>query len=773
MEPLVKGHKLENRYTLVKLLHTSEHSQVWLADDGTLRARVALKVALSKTQVDRELLRNEYAMSAQCVHPAVIRVFDLHDTEQHTLLSMEYLTGGRLGDLIGRPPAQFLPAVIELAEAMGHVHKQGLVHRDFKLSNGMLDSRGHARLIDFGVASVKGSAGLRSGGSPRSMSPQQRAGDEPSAADDLYAFGVALYRLTEGNWPGETAPPRRGSGQLAALIDQLLEHDPVRRPPSMDDVAVALRASLAEQSNVTLPPDEFELDTRVSGGTIDDDFDNIEVVSAELPEPPKADSGKDRSRGRALGLLAVYGLIGAALLFYFIPKLASDREVTVAGINTEVGAQSESGGEESDPTDDATDTPSVEPWKLAQEAKLRKEAEAVLEGLLEQQFFLEDERTNVWAADEFEQLKALAIEGDQAFRKNDFEGALELYTKGKALADDLAERSKTILEETLSSAAAKLASANSAEATQFYQLALDIEPTSSTAQRGLERAGNLDQVLTLVAEGEALEQSGEVRSARDAFKRAADLDSQWQPALAGVSRMQKRLASAAYSRHMSDGFAAMERGRFAAAQEAFEKAGRLKPGASEVTAALAQLDTAIRLKDVNRLQSRAQELERQGDLRGAEQQYQAILDQQPSSDTASAMRRVREHAEVDELLTELLAQPSRLANDSVFSSAQNVLERVDPYMSDPRISERATQLREFMQAARIPLPVELRSDGQTDILVYRVGRLGTLTNETLNLRPGEYTALGTRQGYRDVRVKFEITPGQQVSPIEVVCRERI
>ncbi len=156
MEPLVKGYKLAKRYTLVRLLHTSEHSQVWLAQDATLKSRVALKVARSNSSTDRKMLVNDYEMSARCVHPAIIRVYDFYDTDEHTLLAMEYLAGGRIGDLTGRPPARFLPAMIELAEALAHVHKQGLVHRDFKLSNGVIDSRGHARLIDFGVASVKG-----------------------------------------------------------------------------------------------------------------------------------------------------------------------------------------------------------------------------------------------------------------------------------------------------------------------------------------------------------------------------------------------------------------------------------------------------------------------------------------------------------------------------------------------------------------------------------------------------------------------------------------
>ena len=771
MEPLVKGHKLAKRYTLIQLLHTSEHSQVWLAHDGALRSRVALKVARSREATDRKLLRNDFDMSGRCRHPAVVRVYDFHDDDDHTLLAMEYLSGGRIGDLIGRAPAQFLPPMIELAEGLAFVHKQGIVHRDVKLSNGMLDSHGHARLIDFGVASVKGENGLRSGGSPRSMSPQQRGGHSPDPSDDLYAFGVALHRLVEERWPDDRSDsPRKATGHLANLIDSLLSHDSSQRPADMEDVAASLRAALAEQSNVTLPPDEFELESRVIDTSDEDSVERIEVVAMDSAQGAGTPPPATRSRARTLGLLAVYGIVGAVALFYFLPKLALDFEPDIGHSAAGQSAASPGSGQASTAVPAAA---SVEPWKLAQQAKERKEAEQMLERLLERQFYLEDESASVWAPDEFERIKALAIEGDQAFRKNDFTTALARYTEGKTLADTLAERASTVLDDTLSAAANRLASADGAEATRLYQLALAVDPTSVTAQRGLERAGNLDQVLTLVSEGEALEQAGQISEARTAFQRALDLDAEWQPAQAGVARVQRALANSAYSRRMSEGFAALERGDFSSAQESFEQAGRLRPGDSDVTAAMQQLDTAIRLREVNRLESRAAELERQGDLRGAEREYKALLERSPSQTTAAAMRRVREHAEVDEQLDELLSKPSRLANDSVFRNAQDVLERVDPYLSDPRISERTARLRELMQSARIPQAVQLVSDGATDILVYRVGRLGTVTRETLNLRPGEYTAVGTREGFRDVRVTFEVAPGGSVPPVEVICRERI
>jgi hypothetical protein len=91
----------------------------------------------------------------------------------------------------------------------------------------------------------------------------------------------------------------------------------------------------------------------------------------------------------------------------------------------------------------------------------------------------------------------------------------------------------------------------------------------------------------------------------------------------------------------------------------------------------------------------------------------------------------------------------------------------------PLLTEQIENLGRLIELASTPIPVELRSDGQTQVTVYRVGPLGTFATHALALRPGTYTAVGSRHGYYEVRETFTVLPGSALAPVEVICREPI
>ena len=87
----------------------------------------------------------------------------------------------------------------------------------------------------------------------------------------------------------------------------------------------------------------------------------------------------------------------------------------------------------------------------------------------------------------------------------------------------------------------------------------------------------------------------------------------------------------------------------------------------------------------------------------------------------------------------------------------------------PRLGEQVEALEALLRLATTPLPVQLQSDEQTEVTLYRVGRLGQFLVKDVELRPGAYTAVGSRPGYRDVRRTFTVLPGQRLDPIRVEC----
>ena len=122
----------------------------------------------------------------------------------------------------------------------------------------------------------------------------------------------------------------------------------------------------------------------------------------------------------------------------------------------------------------------------------------------------------------------------------------------------------------------------------------------------------------------------------------------------------------------------------------------------------------------------------------------------------------------------LLDNPRLLFSDSVLADARSLREQVaDAQPRGAQIDDQLARLDRLIAAATREYPIALVSDGLTSVTVFRVGTIGPFQSTEISLRPGTYTAIGSRNGYRDVRTEFTVLPGQDPGPIEIVCREPI
>jgi serine/threonine-protein kinase len=139
-------------------------------------------------------------MARQVSHPNVCRVYDIDEVDGHTFLSMEYVDGEDLASLLRRigrfPEDRALAVARQICAGLAAAHERGVVHRDFKPANVMLDGTGKVRITDFGLAGVAGEA-IRAG-TPAYMAPEQLAGSEVTVASDVYALGLVLYEIFTG-----------------------------------------------------------------------------------------------------------------------------------------------------------------------------------------------------------------------------------------------------------------------------------------------------------------------------------------------------------------------------------------------------------------------------------------------------------------------------------------------------------------------------------------------------------------------------------------------
>src|SRR5262245_45702698 len=248
------GTVLAGRYRVAVALGAGGMGAVYRADDLTLGQPVALKF-MGGLGGDDHLarLRHEVRVALEVTHANVCRVFDLVEGEAGPFLTMELVEGGSLADLlrqIGRLPGEKAEDIArQLCEGLAAIHARGLLHRDLKPGNVLLDDRGRVRIADFGLAGPAG-AGVTAG-TPAYMAPELLAGGAASVQSDLYALGLVLYEVLTGRpaFPQreqkreEPAHPSTWvdlDPRVERAVMRCLEADPARRPASALAVAAAL-----------------------------------------------------------------------------------------------------------------------------------------------------------------------------------------------------------------------------------------------------------------------------------------------------------------------------------------------------------------------------------------------------------------------------------------------------------------------------------------------------------------------------------------------------
>jgi serine/threonine protein kinase len=241
------GTVLGQRYRVVSLLGRGGMGEVYRANDLLLGQTVALKflpVQLTSDESTLARFRNEVRIARQVSHPNVCRVYDIGEAEGSTYLSMEYVDGEDLASLLRRigrlPPDKALEIARQLCAGLAAAHDKGVVHRDLKPGNIMLDGQGQLRITDFGLAGVAGELKDIRSGTPAYLSPEQRSGHEVTARSDIYALGVVLHEVFTGKRPSADSTHPDLAPEVDRVIRRCLAEEPAKRPASALQVAAAL-----------------------------------------------------------------------------------------------------------------------------------------------------------------------------------------------------------------------------------------------------------------------------------------------------------------------------------------------------------------------------------------------------------------------------------------------------------------------------------------------------------------------------------------------------
>ena len=784
MRDLTEGSRLADRYTLRRRLGRGGMGELWLAADRRADAPVALKFLdpeRAGQRSDRDRFRDEWRTASRLMHAHIVRVFEYHDDEDGPFYALQYVDGPAISALAGGSLDAILRPLGLLADALRYAHGKGIVHGDVTAANVLLDGRGAPYLTDFGLARSAGSAS--SGGTPAALSPERRAGEPLDPADDVYAFGVLMHELLFNRPPGDAGLPDTTAGgeALPGAVRRLLERVLAARRdgrPAAGELAAALAdagfpAGPAPLRRAAAATDDAEVTVR-----------SVRPTRAAAAPAAAAPSAASRSRGVPLPVVLA-GL--ALLLLAFIgvlyvlppddpagPLADAPPEAAVAD---DILEPADDGATEGPDADDAVEdlAPFSENLDPARAGQVKAATDEALGDLLSRLERLRYRGIERWGGEEYEAALERYAEGDRAYIDKDFARAGEAYRATIGMLDPFFDRIDAVFRETMREARAAFERRDHREAIRLYDLAVAITPGNPEAERGLQRAQTLEDVLALMQRGESFEESLEYDAARAAYNNALELDPAWQPAQDALERVRAALERFRFEQLMTDGFDALAEQNFDSARAAFEAAKSMRPASEQPVAGLLQVDQAVRLARTRTLEAPAAEHEANERWEAAVDAYEAALEVDPDLQFAKdGLARAGQRAALHRQIEEYIGNPDSLSSPPVMQAATNLLlsmSRITP--AGPRLEDQKETLSRLLKRAATPLTVELRSDNATRVSIYKVGNLGSFDARRLELRPGSYVAVGSRPGYRDVRLEFRVAPEIDMEPIVVQCEERI
>jgi len=475
---------------------------------------------------------------------------------------------------------------------------------------------------------------------------------------------------------------------------------------------------------------------------------------------------EDKKTGKTFGMgILIGGLTGLALLVILLLPDHIEKPPAPDIINDQ----------SSDSRQAAQAKPESSPWQEAQLGKQRKAAQDVLEIMLDRQFQLEEIAVSKWAGEEFARALSLAGEGDENYRNREFESALTSYEAGLELMEQLLGQKDQALSNAIAAGNAAIEQGDSTAAADAFELALAIDPDNQEAQQGMQRTEVLDNVLQLVAMAEQLEQSGSAIEALAVLQQAAGLDPAQGSVGHSIARLRAVLDQREFKRRMTVGYQALGRENYQGAITEFQAAIKLDPQATEAQEALRQAQNERNIQSINGHLAKAEQ------FRGQEKWQQAVGEYDQALKIDANLLVVRQsrketaaRARLDAALQDAITRPERLTSELVWKAGQ-VLYREASAIENPgaRLSKQIVNLKEQLKYAITPVEVTFSSDNLSQVSLQKVSQLGIFVSRKMELKPGDYVVIASRDGYRDVRKEFTVAPRSQSMQLTIQCEEKI
>lgn len=380
-----------------------------------------------------------------------------------------------------------------------------------------------------------------------------------------------------------------------------------------------------------------------------------------------------------------------------------------------------------------------------------------------------------WGDTRWQQAGTLATKANTLFAERRFSAAIKRYAQASDTLTQLQADRETILSNTLNEASTALEEQNISKAREEFERALAIDETSDAAKQGLTSTNVRKEVLALMVKAKQAEKAADLRAAQAVYRNILALDDNYLLAAQRLQDVTFKISQRRFRSLMSKALSALDENKISTASKALSEAAKLKPNDPALLDAVNRLNIDSQQNVLDDMRAQTEVNVQQEDWQTAIDTYQKALRIESNAAFATtgliyARQQLSKNRQFDNYIISQarLYSPKRLAN------AQRLIDATEVDVStEPKLFAKYTLLKKYVTQALAPLPLTLRSDANTDIVIYHVGEFGRFKKRQLNLKPGKYTVVGVRSGYRDVRKIISLLPGQDAPIVEVRCEEKI
>ena len=382
---------------------------------------------------------------------------------------------------------------------------------------------------------------------------------------------------------------------------------------------------------------------------------------------------------------------------------------------------------------------------------------------------------NDWAGDSFGAIRETAAKADRLLAEHQNKQAAAKYQEAITALKSLQASRPALLTDALADGTRALAEGNGGAAINFFTRALALDPDNTAAKQGLARAENIDQVMALYAKAQAAREKGEFKVAEEILRHIGTLDGDFQPAAGALVQVRAKLEEEAFNKTMAGFFQALTEKRPKSARAYLDRAEKLRPHSAQVRDGKKQLQQHMVEQKLNRLQGRYTKAANLEQWQQARDICRQALQVDPRAAFAQAgLEKATQRLALARAMQGILDNPLRLQEKPVLAQARQTLV-VARSVPDPgsRLKRQLTDVAALLAVADRPVEVVLQSDNATEIVIYRVGKIGRFNQKTVRLRPGRYTVVGSRPGFRGIRREFEVRPDDRQPQLSIRCTEVI